>query len=58
LIEECRKSLQKEKLERRVRLVVADARDLSQVAEGDFDVDTLQNFPRLLPFTKPLDSKP
>jgi S-adenosylmethionine-dependent methyltransferase len=37
LIEECRKSLEKEKLERRVRLVVADARDLSQVTEGDFD---------------------
>jgi SAM-dependent methyltransferase len=37
LIEESRKSLADEGLEARVRLVVADARDLSQVAEKGFD---------------------
>ncbi len=37
LLEECRKSIADEGLERQVRLVVADARDLSKVAEKGFD---------------------
>ena len=37
LIEKCRKNLVDEELERRVRLVVADARDLGKVAEKGFD---------------------
>jgi len=37
LIEECRKSLADAGLERQVRLVVADARDLGAVAEKGFD---------------------
>jgi SAM-dependent methyltransferase len=37
LIEECRKSIAAEGLERQVRLVVADARDLGQVTEKGFD---------------------
>ena len=37
LIEECRKSLADEGLERQVRLVVADARDLGSVTEKRFD---------------------
>jgi SAM-dependent methyltransferase len=37
LIEECRKGIVAEGLERQVRLVVADARDLSEVAEKGFD---------------------
>jgi SAM-dependent methyltransferase len=37
LIEECRKSITDEGLERQVRLVVADARDLGEVAEKGFD---------------------
>lgn len=37
LIEECRKSIADEGLERQVRLVVADARDLSEVAEKGFN---------------------
>jgi SAM-dependent methyltransferase len=37
LIEECRKSIADEGLERQVRLVVADARDLSEVTEKRFD---------------------
>ena len=37
LIEECRKSLADEGLERQVRLIVADARDLSKVTEKEFD---------------------
>ena len=38
LIEECRKRIVEEGLDKQVRLVVADARDLSQVGEKDFDV--------------------
>jgi S-adenosylmethionine-dependent methyltransferase len=41
LIEECRKSIAAEGLERQVRLVVADARDLGQVAEEEFDAALL-----------------
>jgi SAM-dependent methyltransferase len=37
LIEECRKSIADEGLESQVRLVVADARDLSEVTEKRFD---------------------
>jgi len=37
LIDKCRKSLVDEGLERRVRLVVADARDLGEVTEKGFD---------------------
>lgn len=37
LIEECRKNLVKAKLEKRVRLIVADARDPGKVTEKDFD---------------------
>jgi S-adenosylmethionine-dependent methyltransferase len=37
LIDVCRKNLAEEGLERQVRLVVADARDLSEVAEKAFD---------------------
>jgi S-adenosylmethionine-dependent methyltransferase len=37
LIEECRKSIVDEGLKRQVRFVVADARDLGQVAEKGFD---------------------
>ena len=37
LLEECRKRLAGEGLERQVRLVVADARDLGEVAEKGFD---------------------
>lgn len=37
LIEKCRKNLVNEGLERQVRLVVADARDLSEVTEKRFD---------------------
>ena len=37
LIERCRKSLVDEGLERQVRLVVADARDLGAVTEKGFD---------------------
>jgi SAM-dependent methyltransferase len=37
LLEECRRRIAAEGLERQVRLVVADARDLSQVAETGFD---------------------
>ena len=37
LIEECRKNIAREGLESQVRLVVADARDLSKVAEKGFD---------------------
>jgi SAM-dependent methyltransferase len=37
LIERCRKNLVDEGLESRVRLVVADARDLGEVEEGQFD---------------------
>lgn len=37
LVEECRKSVAAEGLERQVRLVVADARDLGEVAEKGFD---------------------
>jgi SAM-dependent methyltransferase len=37
LIEGCRKSIADEGLERQVRLVVADARDLGEVAEKGFD---------------------
>ena len=37
LLEVCRKSIADEGLERQVRLVVADARDLSEVAEKGFD---------------------
>jgi S-adenosylmethionine-dependent methyltransferase len=38
LIEECRKSIADERLERQVRLLVADARDLGPLAEKGFDV--------------------
>jgi SAM-dependent methyltransferase len=37
LLEECRKNLANEGLEGQVRLVVADARDLGQVTEREFD---------------------
>jgi S-adenosylmethionine-dependent methyltransferase len=37
LLEECRNRIVHEGLERQVRLVVADARDLSEVAEREFD---------------------
>ncbi len=37
LLEECRKSLAKEGLENRVRLIEADARNLSKVPEKEFD---------------------
>ena len=37
LIEECKKSIAAEGLERQVRLVVADARDLGEVVEKGFD---------------------
>ncbi len=36
LLDECRKSLAAESLEKQVRLAVADARDLSQIAEREF----------------------
>lgn len=36
-LEECRKRLADEGLEQQVRLVVADARDMGEVAERDFD---------------------
>lgn len=38
LIEKCRKSIAEEGLERQVRLLVADARDLGEVSEKNFDV--------------------
>ncbi|MEN8174002.1 MAG: class I SAM-dependent methyltransferase, partial [Chloroflexota bacterium] len=41
LIEICRKSLIKEGLEKQVRLVVADARDLSKLEEKDFEAALL-----------------
>jgi S-adenosylmethionine-dependent methyltransferase len=41
LIEECKKRIAAEGLERQVRLVVADARDLGQVAERGFDAALL-----------------
>jgi SAM-dependent methyltransferase len=41
LIEECRRSIADEGLERQVQLVVADARDLGKVAEKDFDAALL-----------------
>jgi SAM-dependent methyltransferase len=41
LIEECRKSIAAEGLERQVRFVVADARDLGKVAEKGFDAALL-----------------
>jgi len=37
LLDECRKSLAAKSLEEQVKLVVADARDLSQIAEMEFD---------------------
>lgn len=37
LIEKCRENLLREKLENRVRLVVADARNLNQLGEAEFD---------------------
>jgi S-adenosylmethionine-dependent methyltransferase len=37
LLEHCRKSIAGAGLEKQVRLVVADARDLSEVAQADFD---------------------
>ena len=37
LLDECRKNLEREGLERRVRLVEADVRDLSQITEDNFD---------------------
>ena len=41
LLDECRTRLADEGLERQVRLAVADARDLSQIAESDFDAALL-----------------
>jgi SAM-dependent methyltransferase len=37
LLEECRKRLVAERLDQQVRLVVADARDLGEIVEHDFD---------------------
>ncbi len=37
LLEECRKNIAAEGLEKRVRLIVADARNLNEVTEKDFD---------------------
>lgn len=38
LIEECRKNIENERLESKVKLIVADARDLNEVTEREFDV--------------------